>query len=625
MNEKFVIIKIKLDNREMVERLIDSESYKIERYYNVQNDYDKRQLEEFEINQNLNLVFLVYTCKTINSYTVDSLYIGKGKIVEHKGYQGSKNICYQINYISKSELIIHNFLASSGIDIIKDFEDYSYIILENANIMYKKLIESISTYDERELFDHEMAYGMYTEVKKSVLYQKNEYCKRYYSGIKNSNTEDRSEFQRDRERILHSKAFRRLVDKAQIFTSNRGDHFRTRMTHTLEVSQIARGLARKLGVNEDLTEAIALAHDIGHTPFGHQGERTLETLMSNELSKIPFERPEVKRFKHNFQGIKVVSCLEEKYLEYDGLNLSYQVLEGILKHTNSCSKNKPNNCECDHGCVDLNDFLINGEKQYLYPEYKYPTTVEGQIVRIADEIAQRGHDLDDAFASRLLSYDNFKEICSIRKFEKIRQLIDKIEVRATRLENNNRYFIELNDVIRAELVSGILGILINDVAETSIANMNAFDTENRLFIEEKRVNELLVRFSSDMDFIVNYLEDEIKKKVISSNEVAIFDDSAERIITRLFNSYLNNPKLLPNSVLRRLFYEYKKNNLSVIDFRDGELKLVSEELKKIKTSHIIDKNNLEYNLKFEILIHCIVDHISGMTDNFAINEYKKLE
>lgn len=620
MSKKFIIIKIKLPESVLLDFINESYNHKVYRYYNVFNDIDQKQIENLKCGQLLNIVFITYEFDN-TLHKIQSLYVGNGEIVENKG---KKNIKYKVEHKIENELIVNNFILSNGIDLKSDFLDYSYIIMENANIMYKKLYESVSKFDQESLFDDKHEYKSINAAEKSPLYQKNEYCKRYFSGIKNNPDEHREEFQRDRERILHSKAFRRLVDKAQIFTSTRGDHFRTRMTHTLEVSQIARGIAKELGVNEDLTEAIALAHDIGHTPFGHQGERTLQSLLEKEMKKLPVELTENRRFKHNFQGLKVVSSLEEKYLEHDGLNLSYQVLEGILKHTDSCKK-KNITCECNHNCVDLTDFLINGDLNYLFLNYKYPTTIEGQIVRIADEIAQRGHDLDDAFASKLLSYKNFKEICSIRKFEKIFTLIDNIEKRAEELQSANRYFIDKHDTIRAELVSSILGYLIADVIITAKSKIEKFDITNELFVKQNRICELLVTFSDDAMFIVNYLENEIKKKVINSKEVAHFDDSAEKIITALFYSYLNNPKLLPNSTLRRIFYEFKRKNLSVIDFRDGDLGLVFGELKEIVKYNFEENSNKEYAVKFDILLHCIVDHISGMTDNFAINEYEKLK
>lgn len=620
MENKFIMIKIKKSEAKLMDLLEESYKKKVSKIYYGSKSLDQKQLMTLELEQTLNIVFITFGLED-DDYKVSSLYVGIGKL-EVKEEQ--RNIVYNISHKIEAKLIVENFILSSGINLKTDFIEDSYIIFENANTIYRKLFDSVSTFEKNNLFKSGVKYGELPCIKPSPLLQKNEYCIRCFNGINNNENEHRGEFQRDRERILHSKSFRRLVDKAQIFTSKKGDHFRTRMTHTLEVSQIARGLARDLGVNEDLTEAIALAHDIGHTPFGHQGERTLQRLLKNELEKLPQNMRSNRRFKHNFQGLKVVTSLEEKYLEHDGLNLSYQVLEGILKHTDSCLK-KNKDCICTHHCVEIDDFLQNEESKYLYLDYRYPTTIEGQIVRIADEIAQRGHDLDDAFASKLLSYENFKDICNISKFFKIKDLIEAIDLKSSNLAEKSRYFIDIHDLKRAELVSAILGLLITDVVDTSKINMEKFDTDNELFNEHKRINSLLVTFSDDMHFIVNYLENEIKKKVINSNEVAVFDDSAEKIITKVFNSYLNNPKLLPNSTLRRLFYEFKNRNLSVIDFRDGDLGLIADELAMIKSIPYDTELMLEYAEKYDILVHCIIDHISGMTDNYAINEYEKLK
>lgn len=164
--------------------------------------------------------------------------------------------------------------------------------------------------------------------------QHNEQCRKVW-GL-TAGVAERGEFQRDRERIVNSRAFRRMVDKAQIFTSSQGDHYRTRMTHTMEVAQIARSIANSLALNIDLTEAIALGHDLGHTPFGHQGERTLQDILNGRV-EIGLPRSGEKNiyggFKHNFQSVRMLNCLEEKYVEYEGLDVSYQVLEGVLKHT----------------------------------------------------------------------------------------------------------------------------------------------------------------------------------------------------------------------------------------------------------------------------------------------------
>ncbi|MHC4199776.1 MAG: dGTP triphosphohydrolase, partial [Planctomycetota bacterium] len=195
----------------------------------------------------------------------------------------------------------------------------------------------------------------------------------------------RSPYQRDRDRIIHSTAFRRLEYKTQVFVNHEGDHYRTRLTHTLEVAQIARTIARALGLNEDLTEAAALAHDIGHTPFGHSGEEALDKLMEGHGG-----------FEHNRHGLRVVDALEKRYPEFAGLNLTYEVREALIRH--STTYDAP---------ADAPEEFTEGERDHL----------EGQVVSAADAVAYNSHDLDDGLASELLREDDLGELAMWRAAE----------------------------------------------------------------------------------------------------------------------------------------------------------------------------------------------------------------
>lgn len=205
--------------------------------------------------------------------------------------------------------------------------------------------------------------------------------------------DSRSAFQHDKDRILYSRAFRRMIHKTQVcFTGEMNEHLRTRLTHTLEVSQIARSIARAVGVNEDLTEAIALGHDVGHTPFGHMGERVLRDFLSGNDGK--FEEYIEDRdasvaigFKHNYQSVRLLSELETGLFGYSGLNLTFLVLEGILKHSKLAYQ--------DTGQTVFYEGISDNPD--LYPEQEFSVTIEGQIVALADEIAQVCHDYEDAF------------------------------------------------------------------------------------------------------------------------------------------------------------------------------------------------------------------------------------
>ena len=237
----------------------------------------------------------------------------------------------------------------------------------------------------------------------------------------------RSEFQRDRDRIIHSSAFRRLEYKTQVFVNHEGDLFRTRLTHSLEVAQIARSIARNLGLNEDLTEAISLAHDLGHTPFGHAGQDALDACMKPHGG-----------FEHNLQSLRVVDVLEERYGAFDGLNLCFETREGILKH---CS---------------LENAKTLGDVGRRFIERKQPS-LEAQLANLADEIAYNNHDIDDGLRSGLLTIEQMMGIAIFRRhIDEVDRLYPGIVPRRRILETVRRMINEL----------------ITDVVDTSRANIS---------------------------------------------------------------------------------------------------------------------------------------------------------
>ena len=245
---------------------------------------------------------------------------------------------------------------------------------------------------------------------------------------------DRDEFLRDRDRIIFSKAFRRLEHKAQVYSHEKGDHFRTRLTHTLEVMQIAKSIGKNLGLNEDLIEAIALGHDIGHTPFGHSGEEALDRIMRGEDNlggKLEFEI-NYGGFKHNFHSLRILDILERKYEKNKGLNLTWQVLEGILKHTKVRKEGKE---------WELYRFVQSSKnlEPFMTEKYMdYPVTLEGQVVAIADEIAQRQHDLDDGLRDKDLNLRENKIIGEIQ--DTIKDLFESLSMAFKAFKPSNRNF-----------------------------------------------------------------------------------------------------------------------------------------------------------------------------------------
>lgn len=453
--------------------------------------------------------------------------------------------------------------------------------------------------------------------------QHNEHCEKVW-GLTNI-TNERAEFQRDRERIVNAKAFRRMVDKAQIFTSSKGDHYRTRMTHTMEVAQIARSIANSLKLNIDLTEAIALGHDIGHTPFGHQGERTLQEILNH---RVDIGLPIVKKknvyggFKHNFQSVRVLTCLEEKYALHEGLDISYQVLEGVLKHT-SYKQKQCDNCadyesgNCFRKCCDIKFFLGEGNINRLYMDIPFPTTLEGQVVAIADEIAQRSHDVDDAMSAGLMNYGQLYTYLEEKNMGPLLKLVKKSYLE---IEKSGREYVSKEQIICARIISDIVNYLVNDVIEESSNRIKKF-SKDEFYECNHRFSEVLIDFSNIGKHICDLLESMVKRKVISNPEIAKFDYNADKIVKSLFQVYYQNPKLLHEGTLKKISIEIYKETGEKFEFIDGEEGNIQKELKLITHKDIALKIDSKEWKKHVILVRAITDYIAGMTDSYARNEY----
>ena len=342
----------------------------------------------------------------------------------------------------------------------------------------------------------------------------------------------RSEFQRDRERIIHSAAFRRLEYKTQVFVNHEGDNYRTRLTHTIEVAQISRSLARALRANEDLAEAVALAHDLGHTPFGHSGEAA--------LNKILREDHGIKDgFSHNQQSLRVVDVLEHRYPEFRGLNLTYEAREGIVKH------------ETVYDVPTPRDF---------HPEWR--CSLEGQIVNVADEIAYNSHDIDDGLRSHILDWD------SLGKLELWRELYDSSVREYPRLDDHLR---------RHHLVRRLIDCQVTDVVHTAgrlLKETNVATPE-----DVRQCPENLVRFSAEFADRLGEIKKFLFDNMYRHYRLIRMEEKARMIITRLFAAYMKNTDQIAPNFRGRMA---------------GEEKVI-----------------------------LVTDYIAGMTDRFAMLEYKK--
>ncbi len=585
---------------------------------------------------------------------IKKLYIGETTRLEQQGT--SYQIYYLVTHEITSPLVIDNFMKYSNLSIKRDFKEDSHISIENSSPLIRQLSYAVNK--PQNIINTPQGYPhLENEIGLSEFAQRNEHCMRLFNIFPPSET--RSEYQRDYDRIVHSKAFRRMVDKAQIFTASKGDHYRTRMTHTLCVAQIARSIASRLHMNVPLTEAIALGHDLGHTPFGHQGERTLDK-MARKYGDVGF--------KHNFQSLNVASVLEEEYIECSGLDLSIQVLEGMWKHT-KIRKQPAGSLICE-----LKDFLPYGISEealhHLHPENNFCSTIEGQIVFIADEIAQRSHDLDDALSAGLLSMENVIEALSLKKLNTLKLQIEELKASIQAARDNQRTFVSEHELLISRVASQVINYFIDDVVanfESFLAqNPNEISTIRAYFDANFCIDRQILGFSTEGQILNDYLETIVTKQVINSPEVAAFDDKAKRVVSRLFELYYDNPRLLHDGTLQRIFIEMRKRTNNVIHFQDGDIDLVNDEWERIKAPNQSgrlrdlrelfpdtdltvfntpsefatssgqgsDKYNQitfylaacteEYTEKRKILIRAICDFISGMTDTYALNEYRKL-
>lgn len=353
----------------------------------------------------------------------------------------------------------------------------------------------------------------------------------------------RTPFERDRDRIIHSTAFRRLKGKTQVFLADEGDHFRTRLTHTLEVAQIARSLARSLGLDEDLAEAIALAHDLGHPPFGHSGERALDRAARA-----------FGGFDHNVQSLRVVAALERRYPSFDGLNLSYEVIEGLVKHNGPAAAD-----------VVVSPTVAALSARHDLELALYPA-LEAQCAAIADDVAYNTHDIDDGLRAGLLTIDGLREVPILDA------ILDGIARDHGGLERSR---------LVPELLRRLIHLLVEDILAESgrrIAMAAPADAG-----EVRHAGRALIGFSPEIAEAERAVKQHLSRNVYRDAGVLTVTVAAEAVVTALFERYRIDPEALPP--------EWRTGLDDAADERRGRR---------------------------------IADFLAGMTDRFALSEYRRL-
>lgn len=327
--------------------------------------------------------------------------------------------------------------------------------------------------------------------------------------------EYRTSFQRDRDRIIHTTAFRRLEYKTQVFINFEGDYFRTRLTHTLEVAQIGRTLARTLGANEDLVETICLAHDLGHSPFGHSGEKALSRLMKDYGG-----------FEHNKQSLRIVTELEQRYPEFPGLNLTWEVREGMVKH------------ESEYDISDARDYDPN-----------LRGNLEAQIANVADELAYTTHDLDDGLRSGMITP----------------QMLSGVALWEILRETFSWNGPVLDDLERHRMIRHLVGLLVTDMVEATDQRIKDSAVNSPLDIQKLKTN--VIGYSEDMQRRNRELKDFLYKYMYNHYRVVRMAVKAEKVISDLFAAYIAEPATLPDTA--QGFIEKRGLERTICDYIAG--------------------------------------------------------
>ncbi len=335
----------------------------------------------------------------------------------------------------------------------------------------------------------------------------------------------RSPYQRDRDRIIHSTSFRRLKHKTQVFVNTDGDHYRTRLTHSMEVAQIARTLARSLNLNEDLSETLSLAHDLGHTPFGHAGEEVLNHCMRNYGG-----------FNHNIQTLRIVTLIEKKYYKFAGLNLTYETLDGLIKHNGPVK--------------DINKYKKILDKVLFNKKINFNTypSLEAQVAGISDDIAYNNHDLEDGLRAGLFS---------IKQLIKIPILSNIIKKHLKNIKNYRR------EIIISQIIRNLINLMVIDVINTT--NKNLIVTKPKSPNDIYKEDHLIVDFSEKMKRMDFQLKAFLKKNMYCHKKVIANTNKGKKIISNLFKHLIKNPK---KYISKELFNHDQKERI-IADFIAG--------------------------------------------------------
>jgi dGTPase len=359
----------------------------------------------------------------------------------------------------------------------------------------------------------------------------------------------RTPFQRDRDRIIHSTAFRRLKHKTQVFIAHEGDHYRTRLTHTIEVAQIARALARALRCDEDLAEAVALVHDFGHTPFGHTGEDALNEKMASWGG-----------FDHNAQSLRVVTRLERRYAEFDGLNLTWETLEGLVKHNGPLTDAKGNGLK---GAVP--QAILDYSELHDLELDKF-ASLEAQCAAIADDIAYNTHDIDDGLRAGLLTLD----------------MLDEVPLPASILKGVRERYPALDPARTGhELMRRQITIMVEDVIKTASARLAELKPQSVKDVHAAK--SAIATFSDEMAPAEKELKAFLYKNIYRHKDVMLVREGADQIVRELFDAYFADPREMPDG------------------WREG----LDRAAERIKARHV-------------------ADFLAGMTDTYAIKEHRRL-